>query len=309
MTTVDPDLAGTLVPLPRAIPPSDLAGTYIEPPMSVIDRRSRRWQRRAAQWRALGIRSEVGRDGGLVHPETDYLRIRSDASESGTSIFDPVLTELCLRWYSRPGDRVLDPFAGGSVRGVVSSALGRWYTGVDIRPEQVAADRAQTSIGGDIAPEWICGDAQDVRALVGPMYEADMILTCPPYGDLERYSDDPADLSTMTWPAFLDAYRHILSESVSLLALDRFVCVVVSDVRDPDGAYRGLPWETMRALTDAGAHVIADAVILDPLGSKQMVAGRTFRAGRLLQRVHQYLIVACRGDRFAAARRLQERAA
>lgn len=308
MSIVDPDLADTLLPIARAVPPSDLAGTYIEPPMSVIDRRSGRWKRRAAQWRALGIRSELGREGGLLHPETSYLRIRSDASDSGTSIFDPVLTELCLRWYSRPGDRVLDPFAGGSVRGVVSSALGRWYTGVDLRADQVEANREQAGLGGDVAPEWIVGDSARLPDLLDTGYEADLILTCPPYGDLERYSDDPADLSTMAWRDFLDAYRLILRHSVDALARDRFVCVVVSDVRDRSGTYRGLPWETVRALSDAGAHTIADAVILDPMGSKQMTAARTFEAGRLLQRVHQYLIVAVRGDRRVASARLRRSA-
>jgi hypothetical protein len=302
---IDPDLAGTLLPVPRAIPPSDLAGLYIEPPMSVLDRRSRRWQQRTAQWRALGVRSELGRDETGVHPQADYLRIRSDASDAGLSIFDPVLTELCLRWFSHEGDRVLDPFAGGSVRGVVSSALGRWYTGVDLRPEQVEANRQQAALGGDVAPEWIVGDSCDIERLVGPGYEADAILTCPPYGDLERYSDDPADLSTMTYPDFLHAYRTILDASLALLRRDRYLCVIVGDVRDPHGGYRGLPDDTRRVLRDAGCTVIADIVILDPLGSKQMVAARTFEAGRLVQRVHQYLIVAVKGDRMRAAARLR----
>jgi hypothetical protein len=45
-------------------------------------------------------------------------------SESGTSIFDPVLCELAYAWFSPPGGIVLDPFAGGSVRGMVASKLG-----------------------------------------------------------------------------------------------------------------------------------------------------------------------------------------
>ncbi|HXF87125.1 MAG TPA: hypothetical protein VNK48_02075 [Xanthobacteraceae bacterium] len=44
---------------------------------------------------------------------------------SGTSIFDPVLCEIAYRWFCPPGGSVLDPFAGGSVRGIVASRLGR----------------------------------------------------------------------------------------------------------------------------------------------------------------------------------------
>ena len=57
---------------------------------------------------------------------------------TGTSIFDPVLAECALSWYApRPqkGETptiVIDPFAGGSVRGVVASKLGFLYVGTDV---------------------------------------------------------------------------------------------------------------------------------------------------------------------------------
>ena len=37
---------------------------------------------------------------------------------------------------------VLDPFAGGSVRGIVASQLGRGYLGIELAAEQVEANRA-----------------------------------------------------------------------------------------------------------------------------------------------------------------------
>jgi 1-aminocyclopropane-1-carboxylate deaminase/D-cysteine desulfhydrase-like pyridoxal-dependent ACC family enzyme len=61
----------------------------------------------------------------------------------GTSVFDPVLCELAYRWFSPPGGRVLDPFAGGSVRGIVAACLGREYVGIELREEQVRANEAQ----------------------------------------------------------------------------------------------------------------------------------------------------------------------
>jgi hypothetical protein len=67
------------------------------------------------------------------------------SGQSGTSIFDPVLCELAYRWFSPPGGLVLDPFAGGSVRGIVAAKCGREYIGVDLRPEQVAANREQAA--------------------------------------------------------------------------------------------------------------------------------------------------------------------
>src|SRR5882724_9329726 len=86
--------------------------------------------------------------GGLIRPskaaEFDGYRVQNGEREtpevSGTSIFDPVLCELAYRWFCPPEAQVLDPFAGGSVRGVVASLLGYLYTGVELRGEQVAAN-------------------------------------------------------------------------------------------------------------------------------------------------------------------------
>ena len=54
------------------------------------------------------------------------------ATVTGTSIFDPVLCELAYRWFCPPGGLVLDPFAGGSVRGIVAAKCGRRYIGIDV---------------------------------------------------------------------------------------------------------------------------------------------------------------------------------
>jgi hypothetical protein len=75
--------------------------------------------------------------------ERDHWVLPDSEISSGTSIFDPVLCELAYRWFSPPAGRVLDPFAGGSVRGIVAAALGRSYVGIDLRVEQIAANRAQ----------------------------------------------------------------------------------------------------------------------------------------------------------------------
>src|ERR1700747_2881603 len=81
--------------------------------------------------------------------EFDAYRVqngeRRSTHTSGTSIFDPVLCELVYRWFCPPGGLVLDPFAGGSGRGIVASRLGRHYLGVDLSASQIAANRAQAA--------------------------------------------------------------------------------------------------------------------------------------------------------------------
>lgn len=282
--------------------PGDFAAEFGEPPFSTLDRRSARWRARAARWRSLGIQSEVGRAESLIRTDTALLSMPARAG--GTSIFDPVVCELAYRWYTRPGDQILDPFGGGSVRGVVASVLGRWYRGIDLRAEQVDANRVQAEkICASHEPLWIVGDSDDPDVL-GSDVEADMIFTCPPYFDLEVYSDDPADLSAMDWGTFQTVYRRIIARSVERLRPDRFAAIVVGDVRSRQGWYRGLPSLTIAALQDAGCHLYQDAVLIDPHGTMQLAAGRTFRASRKLTRLHQYLIVAVKGDAKRAVTRL-----
>lgn len=227
----------------------------------------------------------------------------SSLSDNGTSVFDPVLTELCYAWFSKAGDTVIDPFAGGSVRGVVASVMGRRYTGVELRDEQVEANVAQGEAICGEPPAWVKGDSARLDELV----EAsgfDFMLTCPPYADLEVYSDDPADISNMPWGKFLEMYEVILSKAVAKLADDRFAVVVIGDVRDKRGFYRNLPGLTTEIMGRAGAGFYNEAVLVTPAGSLPIRAGKQFEASRKLGKTHQNVLVYCKGDPKRATERL-----
>lgn len=302
----------------EAPPPVSLADKFGVPPMSVLDRRSGDWQNRKRRWLSMGIQSEMGRDAPAVkiaaEGRTDFLArlLRgeepgmSPLAAGGKSIFDPVVCELAYRWFSIPGDRVLDPFAGGSVRGVVASTLARHYVGVDLRAEQIEANEAQAHLCSDHAPRWIQGDSLHINDALDPQDEFDLIFSCPPYGDLEVYSDLPADLSTMPADDFRDTHAAIIDAACMRLRPDRFAAWVISDVRDRRGAYRGLVADTIRAFEGAGLSYHNDAVLLDPVGTAAVRAERPFRATRKLTRVHQHLLIFCKGDAKRATRRLED---
>jgi hypothetical protein len=215
-------------------------------------------------------------------------------NQTGTSIFDPVLCELSYRWFCPPGGRILDPFAGGSVRGIVASCLGFEYVGVELRAAQVEANRAQARIGTGPAPVWHQGDSREIAQIAPAAY--DMIFSCPPYADLEVYSDDPADLSTLSYGEFVGAYEYIIAKTCSMLRDDRFAVFVVGDVRDNKGNYYGFPWHTIQAFTKAGLHLYNEAVLVTAAGSLPIRAGKQFRASRKLGKTHQNYFVFCKGD-------------
>lgn len=231
------------------------------------------------------------RDSGASRDE--WLTEADGNHASGTSIFDPVLCELAYTWFCPPAGRVLDPFAGGSVRGIVAAVLGRKYTGIDLRPEQVQANEAQAAgIVPHNPPTWMVGDSQSAIP-DGPF---DFVFSCPPYYDLEIYSDDPADLSNMEYTAFLAAYRSIIAQAVARLADDRFACFVVGDVRDKKGIYRNFVSETIAAFQDAGAALYNEAILVTAVGSLPIRVGKQFSSGRKLGKTHQNVLVFVKGD-------------
>ncbi|MDO8716395.1 MAG: DNA methyltransferase [Dehalococcoidales bacterium] len=223
-------------------------------------------------------------------------KILAAQPQSGTSIFDPVLCELAYRWFCPPGGTILDPFAGGSVRGIVASKLGRKYIGIDLSARQIEANRAQAErICNDPLPAWHCGDSANIRGICKGV-EADFVFSCPPYADLEVYSEDPADISNMPYEKFIEIYRGIIKDAVFLLKPDCFACFVVGDIRDKKGIYRKFPWHTIQAFEDAGAVLYNDAVLVTAVGSLPIRAGRPFESARKLGKTHQNVLVFIKGD-------------
>lgn len=283
-------------------------------------------KKRAAERRAgreLSL-DEFRRDH-YVAPETPAASI----SNTGTSVFDPVLCEVAYRWFSPPTGTVLDPFAGGSVRGVVASVLGRRYVGVELRPEQVHANRVNAGeiVGPDAAwdfagrtpmPVWVEGSATDLRALVPrarrgtvpagglaesvPHAGADLVFTCPPYADLEVYSDDPRDLSTAPYAVFRAMLASAIAQSAELLADDRFAIWVVGEARDPRTGYSyGIVADTVAAARAAGLGLYNEAILYTAIASAAMRATNQHVNSRKLVRVHQHVLVFVKGDPKRAA--------
>lgn len=225
----------------------------------------------------------------------DYGTAGNVSEQSGTSIFDPVLCELAYRWWAPSGGHVLDPFAGGSVRGVVASMLGYQYTGIDLSARQIEANRQQADdLLTDNKPTWIVGDSKNISTLAPGEY--DFIFSCPPYADLEVYSDDPNDLSNMAYPDFKSVYHEIIYSAVSMLKDNRFACFVVGDVRDKKGFYRNFPAHTIEAFQDAGMTLYNEAVLVTAVGSLPIRVSKQFGGYRKLGKTHQNVLVFYKGD-------------
>jgi len=285
-----------------------LASRFIIPPFTDLSARSGEWMARKRAWLSMGIKSEIGRGEGLIGGGNrmgyDLLSKidGSDRESNGTSVFDPVLCELAYRWFTARGDHVVDPFAGGSVRGLVASSMDRKYWGCDMRLEQVTANKDQASdLLDSNFPEYVCGDSMH-EVKNAPI--CDFLFSCPPYGDLERYSDEEGDLSNMDFHSFIAAYKTIILRSVKRLKEDRFACFVVGDFRCNKGFMRDFVSETIRGFENAGAKLYNEAILLTSLGNAGMRATRQFNAARKMIKTHQNVLIFCKGDPKKAADRV-----
>jgi hypothetical protein len=292
-----------------------ISDRFTVPPFTVLNTREGFWQERKRAWCATGIKGEIGRDA-KTYNVGDWMADKGGGSrgeESGLSIFDPVLTELCYQWFCPPAGQIVDPFAGGSVRGIVAALLGYHYWGCDLRREQVDANREQAeAIVPDNAPDWQCRDAMDMLGypdMLAPCPAADFVFSCPPYGDLERYSDNPRDLSTMEYHTFTAAYRRVIQRACSCLKDDRFACFVVGDFRDKRGHYRGFVAETIAAFREQGLELYNEAILVNAVGSLPVRITKQFDAGRKLGKCHQNVLVFVKGDWRKAASAITQEAA
>lgn len=146
-----------------------------------------------------------------------------------------------------------------------------------------------------VVPSWLCGDSQNMDILAKG-YEADIIFSCPPYADLEVYSDNPADLSTMDYPDFIKAYKNIIRKSCALLKDNRFAVFVVGEVRGKDGSYRGFVPDTISAFEEAGLTYYNEMILVNMIGSLAMRAGKQFSNSRKIGKQHQNVLVFYKGE-------------
>lgn len=297
---------------------------FIVPPFSLLDTQQGYWKGRKKQWLDMGIMSEMGRSENLTYAATHqppaFYEVKNELKGeglpsaaddvinecirrgiklfSGTSIFDPVLCECVYRWFMpSEGGVVVDPFCGGSVRGIVAAKCGYRYWGNDLRQEQVDANVENVNEVLDnypIKPIYSCGDSRNIKTLYHG--ECDLIFSCPPYADLEVYSDDPNDLSNMEYDEFLEKYQDIIRSSCELLKEDRFAVFVVGEVRGKDGVYYNFVGDTISAFLCAGMKYYNEIILATSRGSAAITAGRQFNGSRKIGKVHQNILVFYKGD-------------
>ena len=291
------------------LPTKSLRERYLVPPFSILDSQVGEWLKKRNEWENIlknrdeNVRNITAKSNTPYINKFDYDPGYKGLERNGNiSTFDPFLCEILVRWFSRQGDMIFDPFAGGHVRGAVSAILGRRYLGVDLNPMQVEANKENWDKICELydcsdfgLPIWIRGDSFDYLVATGDTY--DMMLTCPPYYNLEIYSDDERDLSNYkTYSEFLTHYSAIIRGVYRALNADSFAVIVVEEIRDANGIMYGFVPDTIRAFTNAGFLYYNEMILENRIMSLGVRCPKYFEQSRKVGRHHQNVLVFFKGN-------------
>lgn len=149
-----------------------------------------------------------------------------------------IATQLLTR-FTRKDDIVLDLFLGSGTTAIEAARLERRCIGVELKPDltDLVRGKLPAAFQSDRAA-LVCGDsaaqetADKVRRQIAAWGRdhAQFLLLHPPYHDIIRFSDSPADLSNAPDEAsFLQMFKRVARNGYDLLEPGRHAAVVIGD--------------------------------------------------------------------------------
>ena len=261
-------------------------------PFTILDARQGAWKERKKSWH-----NEIGDDGsmrGTATMDMGRLEKYNMSAEANVSILDPVLSEIICRWFlPRQGSKVFDCFAGDTVFGYVCAKLGHEFTGIELRQEQVDFN---TNATRNMNARYICDDGRNVGQHVAEGSQ-DLLFSCPPYFNLEVYSDLPNDASAQKeYAEFYKIVDEAFTSAARCLKGNRFAVIVCGDVRDKKtGAYYRFPDDIKDTFQRAGFMLYNELVLIDPYGTACIRAENIMKYRKMVK-VHQNILVFYKGD-------------
>lgn len=298
---------------------------FIVPPFSILDTRKGYWQARKNVWRELIGDMGESRNDVLLNDiclkyknlyqrtrgereklevsfkeyldkyvsEEEKIREESKVLSAGVSLLDPVMAEIVCRWFGFEKCKTFDCFAGDSVFGYVSSYLGNEFVGIELRPEQAKLNNERTE---GMPARYICDDGQNVAQHIEAESQ-DLLFSCPPYFDLEKYSDLDNDASNQkSYVDFIAILRNAFTSAIGCLKKNRFAVIVVGDVRDKrTGFYYDFCGDIKQIFKDGGMPLYNEVILIEAGASTAIRAGRSMIT-RKVGKMHQNILVFYKGD-------------
>ena len=216
---------------------------------------------------------------------------RGDAVEYlpglGFSEFHAGLAEDILTYWSMDGSVVVDLFAGRATRAYISSKLNRKYYGYDISPTTVNRVKEHLNKHNTSATIY-CDDGCKMKQTSDNF--ADLVMTCPPYHQLEKYESVDGQLSDLgTYEEFLDMIELCGRNINRVLKPGGFCVWVCGDWRE-GGKFRSFHSDTIRLFENAGLNT-HDIIIMKNKSPFAALQVGKVAANRYTSKIHEYILV------------------
>lgn len=212
---------------------------------------------------------------------------QDDGLNRDTSIFNPHLANMIISAYCPIKANIFDPFGGGGTRGFVSALMHHNYFGIELRQEEVdRIKQRQKELGLNF--DIVCGDSQNYPV---EKEKYNFSFTCPPYYNLEIYSEEQNDLSNAeTYDEFLKMLKNTLATTYNALQKDSLAVWVVGVFRDDNGYLIPFNADTIRLAKEVGFKLLDEVIWW---GASNAAAQRVgfFAKNRKSVKVHEYILV------------------
>lgn len=182
---------------------------------------------------------------GKDHPATHYER-------QHPAPFAYLMIEKLLKFFTKKGGLVLDPFCGVGSTLKAAELNGRNAVGIELSRQWIdlSRERLREEANGGANQKLIQGDSREVMKQFAPDY-FDFIVTSPPYWGIlnkpadhrvneervkqnlaTRYSTDTRDLANITdYQEFLEELERVWRECFRTLKPNKYMAIVVADFR------------------------------------------------------------------------------
>jgi DNA modification methylase len=205
----------------------------------------------------------------------------------GFSEFHAGMTENILMYWSMDNSVVVDPFSGRLTRAFISSKMGRKYYGYDISPTTVKRVKAHLEQHDSDATIY-CDDGCKMKQT--PDDFADLVMTCPPYHQLEKYESVDGQLSDIKkYSEFLDMIELCGTNINRVLKPGGFCVWVCGDWRE-SGKFRNFHSDTIRLFEKAGL-ITHDIMIMKNISPFAALQAGKVASKRYTSKVHEYVLV------------------
>jgi len=221
------------------------------------------------------------RKGNAWYTNTDLIRNQK------MSEFHAGMAENIIRYWSLPGARIVDPFAGRATRAVVSTKLGREYYGYEIAPNTHRRVLEHFEKLG-INPNFYLSDGVALKET--PNNFSDLIFTCPPYYNIEEYESVEGQLSDCeSYDSFMEFVGKCAENCFRVAKSGSFCVWVVADFRR-GGKLIDFHGDTIQSFKKVGFNY-HDIIIMENLSPFAALSAVQSAYKRYAPKTHEYVVI------------------